>query len=242
MNKLNPVETYTPPQIPTLASKPNLCELPKRWAKNAAVVACIGVLGASALFGTHAAAANERPTPQYATSVLSERSEYAMEIRWFHGGGFGGGSFYVVHLSEQQMQDIVREELEAAGLRMNSPPPALTTQNRFANVFTFGLGIPEVPVVRINMFDMRRRVGVALVPWGANNSWFVPQTARRFARNPALALTEVGVFYNPTIWSTRPYSELTPDYKQEIGAQQAEHLRRQAQDFITTLQQRGRLR
>jgi len=246
MNKLTPVENYNPPALPTLAEKPNLCELPKRWAKNAAVVACIGVLGMSTLFSTHAAAASAQPNVPCAQeySVLSARSEYAVELRGMHGGGFGS-AFYVVHLTEQEMYHIVRTELEAAGLRLNSPPP-LVTQNRLANAIAgFGMGV-ELPVVRINMFDMRRRVGVALVPWGGSE--LAQITTRRFARNPALTLTEVGVFYNVNSRLDRPQDmpeavwPPTSAQLQEIGAQQAAALRRQTQDFITILQQRGRIR
>jgi len=49
LQALSPVQEYEAPKLPTLAEKPQLKKLPARWQKNAAVVACIGVVGTMTL-------------------------------------------------------------------------------------------------------------------------------------------------------------------------------------------------
>jgi len=211
MNKLTPVETYSPPSIPTLANKPPLRQLPKRWAKNAAVVACIGMLGASTLLGTHAANSPE-PTTRYtqtATRVLSASTRYSdldINVRMHSGGS--GSAFYVVHLTEQEMRNIVQAELEAAGLR---PVPARFARLNVLQTLQRNAWIDDPDYrsrpVGIDLFDVRRRVGISIISWEHNNrpffSWGDDYLARRyaeqFARHPALTLTTVGVFYNPGV-------------------------------------------
>ncbi|MCL2447048.1 MAG: hypothetical protein FWD06_09815 [Oscillospiraceae bacterium] len=252
MKKLTPVETYHPPNIPTLAEKPPLQTLPKRWAKNAAVLACVGVLGATMLAGCvsdgilHHGGAPQmpyyvtRPTEQEIPAYNTQLNYSELDINVFIHGGGGGSAFYVVHLTEQEMYHIVRTELEAAGLRL--VPARFAAQNRMLNAVPV---TGALPIVRINMFDTRRRVAVALIPWG--DSDFAQLSARRFARNPALTLAEVGVFYNVNSVINQPLGSgplptPTRAQAQAIAEQQAQGLRAQAQDFITTLQQNGRLR
>ena len=119
MKDLQPVAHYTSPALPTLAEKPSLNTLPKRWARNAAVVACIGVLGASTLAGCG------RFSP----------------FGWPHGGGHHLAPQYVVYLTEQETLGVIRAQLEEAGLNFGGEPPLLSTlsefwgEDSFANLF-----------------------------------------------------------------------------------------------------------
>jgi len=117
------MEHYTPPKIPTLASKPNLCELPKRWAKNAAVVACIGVLAAGSLAGCAVPQQAAETRPPYHMSDPAQRTQFNyndldFEMRMHHGGS--GSAMYVVHLTEQEMQGFITAQLESAGVNFDN--------------------------------------------------------------------------------------------------------------------------
>ena len=105
--EVKPMENYETPKIPTLEetnanSKP-LKKLPKRWKKNVAIAAGVGIIGLSALFG----------------SYMSNRN---LEMRIHHGGM--GSAAYVVHLTEAEAFRIIRTRLETAGLTFDAEPPA----------------------------------------------------------------------------------------------------------------------
>jgi len=109
---LTPIESYEAPRIPTLANKPKLAKLPSRWKKNAAVVACVGIVGSMTLAGC----ATAPPHNGY----------------WFHNGGGPVAPYYVVYLTEQEALGHVRAQLEAAGLNFDAKPPSysITSGNR----------------------------------------------------------------------------------------------------------------
>ncbi|MCL2447047.1 MAG: hypothetical protein FWD06_09810 [Oscillospiraceae bacterium] len=207
-HKLTPVKTYSPPNIPTLAEKPPLSQLPKRWAKNVAVLACVGVLGASALFSAPLAAANAEPPATQYTQTLGETrySDLDINVRLHHGGS--GSAWYVVHLTEQEMRNIVLEELRAAGLR---PVPARFARVNLLETLMENAWIDDrehrLRPAAIDLFDVRRRVGISFISWERNNQMFrswggdylAQQYAERFARHPALTATRIGVFYNPGV-------------------------------------------
>ena len=253
MNKLNPVETYTPPSIPTLANKPALHVLPLRWAKNIAVTACIGVLGATTLAGcvgaintngdyttttqattTAAQTYPESTTYAYTTTLQAETTtptsqnqprtvEPVAQISGFelsvrsHGGGSGGVPTYVVHFTEQEILNILRNELESAGLRFGDSVPNYTATPwlitptwrerwdsfRWGGEPWRGFGDP----LGLNWFDEQNNVAIALIPFGPGHgedwpgmgiftpSRLVGQTQRQFDRQNRRM--NFGVFYSP---------------------------------------------
>ena len=111
---ITPVETYTAPSIPTLdeacGDTALLKKLPSRWKKNAAVIACAGIIGMTALTGC---------------GVLNDRYD-----DWIHHGGAASAPMYVVYLTEQETLSVIREQLEAAGLNFDAEPPNYTAEVR----------------------------------------------------------------------------------------------------------------
>ena len=104
---INPVEGYETPELPSLeAAKGDtslLERLPKRWRRNAKVVACVGVV---ALGLVHLA---------NGPSISQGRLSFST-----HNGGAGSGPMYVVHLTEQEAFGIIRARLEEAGLNFGA--------------------------------------------------------------------------------------------------------------------------
>jgi len=193
MNNLTPVETYTPPKIPTLAEKPSLHVLPLRWAKNIAVTACIGVLGATTLAGCMGVRdyTNDVTTPFVLTQQLavpaSNYSELDFEVR-MHGGG-SGSAWYVVHLTEQEMHNILREHFAAMGFYFADTPPDYTAVGYTG--FAFGWINPES--FGLDWFDAQRNAGLVL----SREHFNVPSNIRQeLAEQTDIT---IGVINNPSV-------------------------------------------
>lgn len=207
--KINPVESYQPPKIPTLS---DLCgnsallkKLPSRWAKNAAVITCAGIIGASVLVG-----------------CMGNR-ELDITRRLDHGG-FASGPIYVVHLTEQEAFGIVRAQLEAAGLRFDATPPNYTV-----DYWESAIGL--------ELFDSQRNVAIARIRADEIDSPFVPEwriesrnswIADEFAEQTDII---VGVFYNQ---GAAEYSPIRQDEK-AIREVATESLAAQVGQFIEFL-------
>ncbi|MCL2445606.1 MAG: hypothetical protein FWD06_02415 [Oscillospiraceae bacterium] len=245
MKNLQPVTHYTPPLLPMLAEKPSLCELPKRWARNAAVVACIGMLGATTLagcMGAHNYADDTTTTTQYATEALPpyqtrepvhvNYSDLDIEVRLSHGGS--GFAFYVVHLTEQEMHNILRAELSAAGLNFNDASPAYTVEWEFDD---FPNGMRTLNL-RLSWFNAEKNIGI-IFGFGTQD------VIDGFAEQHGII---AGIFHNPSssfFWNDelgRYLHALVPPTDEEVAAtvpRLVAHLRAQVDDFITHLQSEG---
>jgi len=105
LNGLSPVKQYNSPQIPTLADKPKLVKLPSRWQKNAAVVACIGIVGGMTL-------ASCATTPH--------------DDNWFHNGGGPIAPYYVTRPTEQETT-ITGEAIEETTTEVHTTTAMTTT-------------------------------------------------------------------------------------------------------------------
>jgi hypothetical protein len=138
---VKPLETYEPPNVPTLAeSRKNpdfLKKLPLRWRKHAALLAAAGLMGAWALAGC------AEPNP-YIKGAADDDFTYTayierdLELRMHVGGS--GGAWYVVYLTEQEMLGIIRAQLEMAGLRFGAQLPKYSVEievNDFDRSYTF---------------------------------------------------------------------------------------------------------
>ncbi|MCL2837706.1 MAG: hypothetical protein FWE04_01375 [Oscillospiraceae bacterium] len=135
---INPVENYDAPKIPTLDDNGNaemLKKLPNRWKKKAAVIACAGIVGVSALSISGCAIFNN-------TNNRINDCDY-----WCHHGG-AGMAMYIVHLTEQEALGIIRPQLEAAGLNFSAEPPSETVEVDRRNI-------------SLDLFDAERNVAVA---------------------------------------------------------------------------------
>ena len=177
LTNLNPIETYQPPKIPTFADTASsadksalLKRLPSRWARNAAVIACAGILGVSVLSGC---------------GLPNNRFDSLLH----HGGG-GSNPTYIVHLTEQEALTIIQTQLEAAGLSFGATPPKYTVD---VNQRVFG--IPRI--VELGLFDSERNVAVANIHgWCWGDGGFVEQAVADFAEQTDIT---IGVFQAGTI-------------------------------------------
>ncbi|MCL2445270.1 MAG: hypothetical protein FWD06_00655 [Oscillospiraceae bacterium] len=244
MKNLCPVEVYTPPVLPTLTEKPSLCPLPKRWLRNAAVVACIGVLGAASLTGCMGV--RDYPSDVTAPYVRTQEtapaanySELDFEVRMNHGGT--GVAWYVVHLTEQEMQGIILAQLEDAGLSFGANPPSYAVNDDEENRWR--------PRIGLDLFDEQRNTAAAFIGWEENNRHFVSWGGDRLARETAERFAEltdmpIGVFYNP---DKRMNSRWVDDERVTPTREEAAmhvpalvaNLNAQTQAFVELLQREG---
>ena len=205
---IKPMEGYEAPKVPTLEevrkNPAPLKKLPGRWAKNAAVVACVGILGVSALAGcmpnpsTAGQYYDENGETAYGNGngypVLYsgyEKNEYDVRNTYYeefdlisfrlHNGGAGGAS-YIVYQTEQEVLGIIRAQLEAAGLNFSDVPPN--------HIVSLGVGL--------NLFDAENNVAVALF---GGSTLSDEQRSRRveYAAIDFASQTDIniGAFYTP---------------------------------------------
>ena len=202
---IEPVESYDAPKIPTLANDKSalLKKLPSRWQKNAKVVACIGLMGALTL--PSFACNNDRSIQDSYNVEYSEQSihngygeqaiyngysEYELLFR-LHGGG-AGSSFYVVYFTEQEAFNLIRSQLEAAGLNFDARPPD------FSIDFS-GFGDTN----NVDLFDDERNVAITHITREQNNQPFFSHGGSRLADNVRERFTDefdditFGVFFTP---------------------------------------------
>ena len=154
-----PMKNYKTPDYPILEYANDdasfLKKLPQRWKKSAAVFICIGLLGTSSLSGCSSIDEGNMVSDYEQVDIINFESS-DLVVRTHHGGaGAGGGSFYVVYLTEQETLGFIRAQLEAVGLNLNADLPSYEHPNGWDIDFTF--------------FDKER--GVAIIfsgewPWG----------------------------------------------------------------------------
>jgi len=198
--EVKPMEGYEAPKVPTLQdvhkNPTSLKKLPKRWAKNAAVLGCVGVLGATTFAGCieteqpHHGGAGFSNYFAYPTEQEVDREpyvsqgEFELAIRLHHGGS--GWAGYVVYLTEQEALGIIRTRLEAAGLRFGDDVPNYTAFSDDG----------WMPRVGINLFDAGNNVAVSHLTWSDNNTPFIhritDQVIESFENQTDV---NVGVFY-----------------------------------------------
>ena len=249
--RVEPVKSYTQPNLPTQeeANPAQLTKLPSRWQKNAAVIACMGFVGAVTLSGCaymfdsvfasrnsmHGGGAPVIPryTPSITehdvatytqTQLEAALAAAELELR-VHSGGGGAGPFYVVHITEQEALNIIRAKLEAAGLSFGDTPPE--------NVFEFGW--TEVDDIRLDLFDAEKGVAISHLSWETNNTPFMSHGGSHLAEEVARDFNEqlddvaVGVFFNPGEYlgmSSRLLDWWLPEDVQERIESLTEHLER----------------
>jgi hypothetical protein len=215
-----------------------LKKLPSRWKTNAKIVACISLAGALSLSGLAAPFAKNN----FAYAVEQNASgEFDLVVR-IHSGGSGSMS-YVVHLTEQEAANIIRTQLEAAGLTFGAVPPNLAVK--------YGDRDSYLPSFGINLYDSENRVAISQVSWADNHIGFFSHGGSRLAEEVAERFAAqasditFGVFYNPSkyFWAGRTYdyeasepsaeevAESRPFLESELNAQIAE--------FVLFLQAEG---
>jgi len=258
---LSPMQDYSPPAYPDRGSKPpeTLKKFPLRWAKNAAVFACIGVLSLGVLVDT--AQGMQPPVPHNdgthgaVTAYSQDGTLYAESGRSFdvvvrtHFGGSGAGPFYVAYLTEQEALGIIRNRLSQAGIPFDSPIPTnyvATLETPWETEIT----------ARLSLFHEDTRKGIVFPrPWSGMEEfhwWEMPQggieralqqqfaerfgVAATFMDNPGHSLCrgewqwEYGKNTEPTF---------TDEEKQEAGGALNERLIYQVDTFIDQLRAEG---
>jgi len=202
---ITPVENYKVPEMPVYGDEnPALLKkLPSRWRKSAKVLASLGLIGTLALSGCASANGTVYPYPParpynsivhnlgLAQGSYSGYSESNLLVR-LHSGG-GGGSVYVVHLTEQEAFGVIRERLESAGLVFGDTVPDYTVSNFF---------IRDRDELGLKLYDAEKGVAITHVSWlGPNTIWnpHVSQLAVWVADSFAQYESDIaiGVFYNP---------------------------------------------
>jgi len=163
---LSPMQNYTSPTYPNRSNieAAKLRELPKRWAKKATVIACIGALSIGMLTGLGAASATSHDDATPGTSVVySTQNSVGLDvvIRTHHGGS-AAGPYYVAYLTEQEALGVIRDRLLFMGVGFNSPVPD----------YVVTLDVPNssrVITARLSFFDEDTRQGIIFPrPW----SWW----------------------------------------------------------------------
>jgi len=251
------MQDYSSPVYPSRAEQPAaaLKKLPVRWVKNAAVLACIGVLGLGALAGCAS------PVPMGARcddgshgvgAVYQEGGGwYAENGRTFdvevraHWGGSGAGPFYVAYLTEQEALGIIRNRLCEAGACFDAPVPdyVAVAETDWSEVSA-----------RLRLFDARTRQGLV---FPAPNWWdefrffdISPEAIegalqREFTRRFDISAT---FMQNPgesmcdgEWWFQEDEPTFTKEEKQEAGQILEARLLRQIDSFIAQLRAAGML-
>jgi len=252
---IKPVTKYDAPKIPTLdetRENPALLEnLPHRWKKNAAVIACIGFAGVLTLSGCGLQHRGDVPlptaNPYYRPFVYTQVVEQELVFR-IHGGG-GGSSDYVAHLTEQEALGIIRLRLEEAGLRFDANPPGYVSPTNPGRWFLTG----DEMTFEIDLFDAVKGVAVTNISWAeSTRAWGGPWrgeladiVANEFSsQNSDIAF---GVFYNPgrflgAAWDWDDEENLASPSDEEIEASRpilVERLNAQVDAFIEFLKDEG---
>jgi len=253
---LTPIQNYTPPAYPTrtTAPPPALKKLPMRWAKHAAVIACLGALSIGALTGCAGQVA--QPTepaarcddgihgvvgyPQRDNWYAEDGREFDVEVRT-HWGGSGAGPFYVAYLTEQEALGIIQNRLRQAGMSFDAPVPDY-------------VATAEVPAgeatAALSLFDERTRQGIVFPAtwWDAFTRW--PMTheeiedalqqdfAQRFDISAAF-LPNPGESIGDYDWNREDDPTFTEEEKQEAGEILKGRLVDQVDAFLDHLRTEG---
>jgi len=180
---IKPVDKYSPPEIPTLSDdkQPLLKRLPKRWKKNAKVIACLGMVGAFiwSRGGCTVSLGGQQIIGRTMRVAYGGYSRTELAIR-MHAGG-SGSSFYVVYLTEQEAMGIIRARLEAAGFDFSARPPGHT-------VTMHGFRGERSREISLHLFDKEKGIAITALNWLESNrqwdawgEWAAAEVERDFA-------------------------------------------------------------
>ena len=229
-----PVKNYKTPDYPILEYANDdaslLKKLPQRWKKSAAVFICIGLLGTSSLSGCSSIDEGNMDGYYGQVDIINfENSD--LDVRTHHGGTGSGGSFYVVHLTEQEALGFIQAQLEAAGLNLNAALLSHEDPNGWVIDFAF--------------FDEER--GVAIIFHGEENwRWgfsVLEGIGEEFLKQHNI--NTIGEFFSPGVvvgWGR--FSQLNARLisSRQSSSQRTtlnESLADQVQEFITQLRTEG---
>ena len=229
---LTPAKTYTAPKYPTLTDTHSdpapLKKLPSRWRKNAAALACIGLLGAAVFAGCVTPHNGDDPPP-IGNGYNCDWDNH------LHHGGSGAAPIYVVHLTEQEALGMIRTQLETAGLNFGATPPDYTVEVQDSHI---GLDLYDADKgVAIALID-RRESGLDWDWWWNDNEERAELATDAFA--DLASDLSVGVFYCPgeDYWG---WDDPSDESRAELRASLEEHLTAQVEAFLDLLRAQGTL-
>ncbi|MCL2360385.1 MAG: copper amine oxidase N-terminal domain-containing protein [Defluviitaleaceae bacterium] len=204
-----PIKVYNTPEIPTFEDDNSamLKKIPKRWKKNAKVIAGLGFIGALAL--SSVVRSGNHTFPQEIVHNLGHTqgsyrgfSQENLLVR-LHTGGMGS-SFYMVHLTEQEAFGIIRARLEAAGLNFDAtPPPRIVsdpTLKEYNLSFSELLFMGRPDGIDFDLFDAQNGIAVTYVRSTHRSFLLDERHIARLIEEIFAELDEeiiVGAFHNP---------------------------------------------
>ena len=234
---LIPIIEYQAPDLPTLekAEAELLKKMPSRWKKKALIAAAAGILGTTALTGC-----------SVIENITPNRTIYCPDL---HHGGAGGGPIYIVHLTEQEAVELIRNQLAEVGLNLNevSPTRAVTINDVYVDsewdgevfrVFRDDVGM--------QLLDEENQVGVVAVnrswDWGLGSACTIETSQRIVDSFLDEHGTQVGVFFRRSEWVgwfDGGDDEVSEEEKVEARERIEDHLTEQVQNFIAQLREEG---
>jgi len=236
---LMPVEKYDALALPTLEEhQPELLKkVPARWKKKAIAASVMGLLGTASLAscGSDYQEASNRIVPNW--PILENGSHC-----WMHHGGSGGAPIYIAYLTEQEAIEIIRAELETAGLVLAENTP------RYGVEVEDEVGWGQSHQIEVNLFNEQHQLAISLVEPSAFHAPFArfdmdgisELIEDEFAQNhPHLSLA---LFCSPDSWlgwAGNDSSRVTNREKAAARERLRENLVDQAQSFIQHLREKG---
>jgi len=252
LQNIVPMTDYTPPIVPTLdevyKNPAPLKKLPKRWAKNAAVAAAIGIFGLSTLAGC---LGRDRYPADGAFCLCNEYGvgyngydEFDVIIRT-HSGGAATTSYFVL-LTEQEIFGIIRHRLAEVGIMLCDTPPDYRT-------YCLGqlIGIDEtwslvVPELALDLFDARNRVGIVHLRLGVDWPPFMgtidPETFEASFDNQSRSRITTGAIRTPRVSLGASWSKTEEERLESAATSRSQleaDLDRQITQFIARLRNLG---
>lgn len=151
---ITPMEDYIAPKLPTYADDlPDISKkIPRRWKRRAVIAATVGILGTTALTGC-----------SVIEHIVPNHPIVCPDLHW---GGAGMSPIYVVQLTEQEALELIRNQLEEAGLSLSEVSPARTVTIDGVYVDFEDADEPHRILqdeIEMQLVDEESEIGIALV-------------------------------------------------------------------------------
>jgi len=214
MNKLIPLKNYTPPKYPTYeeakGDRTLLKKLPSRWKKSVGALACVTLLGATALLGGCS----------------------AFRGCGTHMGG-SGVPIYLVYLTEQEAISVIRNKAETMGLEIKDTPPNISVSVKFWEESDDSIDIG------LDLFNEEKNIAFSYIREELGGWWLDSRSlagkAKEVVANREDSL-KVGFIHGTSrSFGTHPGIARRRGAEQEIK----DHLTTQVREFIEWLQAEG---
>jgi len=246
---ITPAKGYTAPGLPTLEGMKTdpapLMKLPMRWKKNAAAVACIGLVGVTTLTGCfpiamllHGGGAGGAPiyTPRPTEQDVPGWLDVA-RIEYRSGPAAWNIAPLVAHIAEPDIFHFLQVYMESEGLIFSSAPPDYAVVRSYVE-----FGRTETLRIGIDLFDEEKNVAIVHIGWG-RSMFLREQLGYRFIgiiKEELMAQADhlnLFVFVNPGtgIWGT----DHSVEERNSMRALFIQNINAQLEDFVAELRNEG---